>query len=332
MTTLLYGCMHFLVDFLCAWAMFGSFRDRGPEIYLVYNFCAFALQMPLGTLLDLIGKPRSPRLWAILGAAVTAAGSVTHPALLGLGNALFHVGGGVEVIGADFARQRKGRELGIFVAPGALGLFCGTLLGKNGFAPWLPMGTGLLLLLLSAGVLRGKIHSPKELPSASEGTPMLPFSCFAVVILRSFVGMSVSFPWKTGTGMALLAVAAVVLGKIAGGYLAVGIGMDRAVFWSLLMAAGAFLLGDRPGFGLTALLLFNMSMPMTLYMLACRMPKMPGFAFGLLTFGLYLGFLPVYGGVSLPVSGGMLGAAGSMLSLMLLILGRKAVGKSRETA
>ena len=331
MTTLLYALMHFLVDFLCAWAMFGTF-NTGHEVYLIYNFCAFALQMPLGTLLDLAGKSRSPRLWAILGAAVTVAGSVTHPALLGLGNALFHVGGGVEVIAGDFARQRKGRDLGIFVAPGALGLFFGTLLGKKSLSVPVILGTGLLLLVLSAGVLKRKPERPEAVNAESKGSLKLALACFLVVVLRSFVGMSVTFPWKTGFSLGLLAVLAVVFGKMSGGYLAADLGTDRAVCWSLVPAAGAFLLGDSPVFGLAALVLFNMSMPMTLYMLACRMPKMPGFAFGLLTFGLFLGFLPVYAGISLPVSGGILGAAGSLLSVLFLTLGRKAVGKSHETS
>lgn len=327
MTTLLFAYMHFLVDYLCAWAMFGVFREAGPEIYLIYNFCAFALQMPLGAMLDLIGKPRWARLCAILGAGLTVAGTVTNPILLGLGNALFHVGGGVEVIGTDFAKNRKGRDLGVFVAPGALGLFYGTNLGKTDPVSQLPIGVGVMLAILALALLSVKIQMPKKSPKASKDGILLILACFAVVMLRSFVGMSVSFSWKTGSLMALLAVAMVVLGKAAGGYLSSCFGMNRAIFWSLLLAAVVFLLGDTPIFGLAALLLFNMSMPMTLYLLVCRMPKMPGFAFGLLTFGLFLGFLPVYFGVQIPVSGGILGAAGSLLSLVILLAGRKAVGR-----
>ena len=43
-----------------------------------------------------------------------------------------------------------------------------------------------------------------------------------------------------------------------------------------------------------------------------------GFAFGFLTFGLFLGFLPTYLGVELPVDDRILGAVGSLLSLVIL--------------
>ena len=54
-----------------------------------------------------------------------------------------------------------------------------------------------------------------------------------------------------------------------------------------------FWFADSPYAGVAAIFLFNMSMPMTLCALARRMPGCKGFSFGLLTFALFLGFLPV---------------------------------------
>ena len=109
MNTALYAALHFLVDLTCAWAMFAYFGAGNGENLLIYNFCAFALQMPLGTLLDLFRDKngRVPVLCATFGASVTVVGALLHPALLGLGNALFHVGGGLDVITEDFAKERK---------------------------------------------------------------------------------------------------------------------------------------------------------------------------------------------------------------------------------
>ena len=49
-----FSCMHFLVDAACAFAMYGVFKGRDAWYWyiLLYNFCAFALQMPLGVVLD----------------------------------------------------------------------------------------------------------------------------------------------------------------------------------------------------------------------------------------------------------------------------------------
>ena len=61
--TMLYALLHFLVDGVCAWAMLGRLGG-GMEAFLLYNFCAFALQLPLGALLDRLGGRKTPLLFA----------------------------------------------------------------------------------------------------------------------------------------------------------------------------------------------------------------------------------------------------------------------------
>ena len=296
-----YSLLHFLVDGVCAWGMLGRFV--GFDEILIYNFCAFVLQLPLGAVLDRIGGRRTPAVFAGVGCGLTLIGAFTNPVLLGLGNALFHVGGGVDVI-RDGGKCEK---LGIFVAPGAMGLYLGGLLAGRAL-PLLPVLIGMALLLLP---LRGREES---FPEPSQRSPVpLALCCFAVVVLRSFVGFQVVFPWKSGW-LAFAAVAAVVLGKMAGGVLAARLGARRVTVFSLTAAAVCFALGNIPVFGLCALLCFNMTMPLTLYALWRRFPRYPGTVFGSLTLALFLGFLPAAFGVKLP-NGGVFG---SILSLLLL--------------
>ena len=127
----IYGVLHFLVDFCCAFFIFRMMQEA-PALYLyffIYNFCAFALQMPVGLLADRFHKNS---LTAISGCILTAvvplfygvlqgetavfAMDISAVVLIGLGNCLFHVGGGIEIlrIGKD-----KLWPLGIFVSPGA---------------------------------------------------------------------------------------------------------------------------------------------------------------------------------------------------------------------
>ena len=301
--TALYSVLHFLVDGVCAWAMLGPLAG-GMESYLLYNFCAFVLQLPLGAVLDRLGGRKTPLLFAGAGCALTLVGAFTGPVLLGLGNAAFHVGGGVDVI-RDGGRCER---LGIFVAPGAMGLSLGGLIA--GKSPWLLLpGAALMGLVLCL------IRGPGGISTAPSQKPpiFLAVSCFAVVVLRSFVGFQVVFPWKTGA-LALAAVGAVVLGKMAGGLLAARFGARRVTAASLLLAAAGFWLGDVPVFGLLALLCFNMTMPLTLYALWRRFPGYPGTVFGSLTVALFVGFLPAAFGVELPIGG----VFGSLLSLCLL--------------
>ena len=72
--------------------------------------------------------------------------------------------------------------------------------------------------------------------------------------------------------------------------------------------------------GLVSLFLFNMTMPITLYLLAKEMKGMPGFAFGILTFALFIGYLPVLYGYVRNVGPVPLGLIASLLSLVLLLV------------
>ena len=343
MLTILYSAMHFLVDFLCAWAMFGFFQT-GKDAYLnilIYNFCAFALQMPFGTLMDLLkmkagGKKWLPLACAALGAVLTVAGTLIHPAVLGVGNALFHVGGGLDVIHEDFLHKCGGRNLGVFVAPGAIGLYFGTQLGKGeiSFIPLIAAGCLLAVLIWWLVTEKHRVQHVAE-PEVTEkkgNIPLLVICCFAVVILRSFTGFAATFGWKSGAILGFVAVAATASGKAIGGFLSARFGAGRTMTVTLGLAAVCFLLGENPVFGVAALLLFNMSMPVTLYLLAESLPEMAGFSFGLLTFGLFLGFLPVYFGADLPVSAGVIGAIGSLVSAALMVIGWKAVKHDRVSS
>ncbi len=110
--------------------------------------------MPFGATLDIIQKKKKysnialvPCLTVVIGVLFTILGTLTHPAILGIGNALFHIGGGVGTIQADHANHWRGKGLGIFVAPGALGLYLGTLAAKNEILQyWLLIASIIMIL------------------------------------------------------------------------------------------------------------------------------------------------------------------------------------------
>lgn len=153
-------------------------------------------------------------------------------------------------------------------------------------------------------------------------------SLLAVVIFRSLLGLAANLPWKTDFG--LLAVCAVAGGKAAGGYLADRFGMFPTATASLCLSAICFLGGNHPVAGLGALFLFNMTMPLTLWAMARLFPGMKGFSFGLLTFGLFLGFLPVYFGWG-SLDPAVL-AAGTILPLPLFIFGLRQTERRKNDA
>ena len=357
MTTFCYSILHFLVDGICAASMFSLLLNGngGQWSLLIYNFCAFVLQMPFGVLLDSrnvnsgkiaeasYGCPgtgggasgrNSAFLFALAGVILTVAGAFTSPILLGIGNALFHVGGGVGTILEDRACGSAGRRLGIFVAPGAMGLYLGRLAAKNSFGPaaldggmlWVigsAVPAAILLVLLRRVLTVSKIS--EEHVSDAQNLSLRPCDiliitgCFLVVVIRSYVGLAVKMPWRTTAAAGLAATAAVVLGKMAGGLTAAELGRTRAVLLSLIAAAVCYAFCDRLIPGISALFLFNMTMPITLQLLADRYRNTPGTMFGLLTVGLFLGYLPVFFSAGTPVSGNHTGAVLSLVSLVVLL-------------
>ncbi len=327
----MYSLAHLIVDFSCAFLMFSRIANS-PQWFLcilLYNFCAFAMQMPIGLLADKINRNA---IFAAAGCAFVALSySLGNLFLLsaiiaGLGNGLFHVGGGIDVLNVS---KEKSSALGIFVSPGAFGLYLGTLFGKKGELPSILIV--VILLAIAAAILaicyKGKgsfisDNAPVSFKDMNSPAFMLAvISLFMVVCLRSYVGMLLNFPWKAERSWGIILICAIVLGKAGGGILADKIGSVKASILSLGLAAFLFMFSQYPVAGILAVFLFNMTMPITLWAMARILPGAKGFSFGLLTFGLFLGFIPVYLGLN-PILHTSIGfAIASLVSLVLLLAG-----------
>lgn len=311
--------------------MFSLLRPNNDWLsaMLIYNFCAFALQMPLGLLADKLNRnalvAAAGCIFVASSAVIPAVTSVTPlplaaAAVMGIGNALFHVGGGIDTLNMS---EKKCSPLGLFVSPGALGLCLGTMSAGK-----LPLYIACLILFIAAAVILlvskhdfGTMTSENKDLSLPKFSPILVISMlclFAVVCLRSFAGMSFSFEWKSALP-ALVTVSFVALGKALGGFTADAVGSKIASILSLSLCAVLFLFSDIAACGLAALLLFNMTMPITLWETAKLFPNAKGFSFGLLTFALFVGFLPVCFGA--PALSSILSASAAVLSLVLLLIG-----------
>lgn len=318
---------HFAVDLGCFLILFGALKPAygGSGLaglqtvtvgFLIYNIIAFGLQPFIGILCD---ERRWWRRWsgrggillvaaAMIPAAIGAGQDAVWPAWLAmglsaLGNAAFHVGAGRDVLVHSDGRMK---DNGIFVSSGALGVGLGTLLGGTG-SLWVLFGAACFLCGLSAAC--GKYISNETL--SGRGTDSCPrfhivkersfFTAagllFLVIVLRAFAGASIPLTWERVGLLVLLPSAASCLGKALGGIAGDRLGAGRTGIWSLAASLPLILFGSAsPLLSLTGILLFNMTMPVTLCALADLMPKNPGFAFGLTTLALLLGTMVTFFG------------------------------------
>ena len=279
---------HLLVDGLCAAAIFGppAHAERLPVLILLYNTLAFSTQCLVGLAADRLRRDRT----AAAGSMICVVLGFLLPVpdwlrvgLIGLGNSAFHVSAGRMTLLRSGGRAWP---LGVFVAPGAVGLTLGTL--------WPRLGAGFAILLAACAVL-SLLLPETETDAAAEkagGSLLAPVLLTLAAAVRAVGGSAVSFPWKTGAEGALLLTGFVFAGKLAGGFLSDRIGARRTAWISILPAAALIAFGASwAAPSLLGQLALNLTMPVTLRLLWQAMPDAPGLAFGLTASALWPGMI-----------------------------------------
>ena len=319
----IYSCTHFLVDLSCIFLVTAFIIPQLPShmdwlwCMLAYNFCAFAMQMPVGAFIDRVGKPW---LWASAGCIlITLSYLLTGIPILactvsGIGNSCFHAGGGVSVLGIS---RRRATLSGIYVSTGAFGVYLAPKLANRfaliyGWSNLVAIGTTIICaVFLLFGHLGEKnilnnfdVHYREQVKDDSilntayrdskKSLVLIAAICmFVTVCFRSYTGTIMGFSWKGVPALGLLFTVGIVMGKMFGGILGDRFGWSRVTVGSLALSALLFAMAAKlPAAGIIGVFLFNMTMPITLVALANIFEENQGFAFGLTTMALFLGTLP----------------------------------------
>ncbi|MGN0004880.1 MAG: hypothetical protein ACI37Z_02720 [Candidatus Gastranaerophilaceae bacterium] len=293
------GASHAVVDFCCAAILYALVGKVDIVLLLklvvIYNVLAFGLQSVFGFIAD---KTKNAVNYAIFGCLFLIGGisicknPMLTIILIGIGNALFHTGGGI--ISLEIGNGRA-KLPGAFVAPGAIGLFLGSFWGliPNVENIWLAF---FPLICISMMIF---LEIPQEKPKIYENKASIPIYAIIFILIlisvciRSFVGLSFDFAAKDDFNLLLIFVFAIAAGKFAGGLFADKFGMSNTAVIGLLISAPLLKFGYIPELAILGMFLFNLTMPITLTALANMMPNHKGLAFGLTTSALLIGFLPV---------------------------------------
>lgn len=299
---LIYSLGHLLVDGCCCLVMLTA-AGYGNEdaqtlamAIILYNTIAFALQPFFGLLADKIGKTQRFAFFGCILIGVSALMQVpfAQAVAAGLGNAMFHIGGGAFSLNIN---REKAAYAGLFVAPGAIGLFLGGIVAKMvGFNPWFVI---IPMALLAIAVLPVP-HLPFSLPNAvakrNRNAALLPLLLLLLVItLRAVIGSVGVYPWKNTGISGLFMVMTIALGKAAGGVLSDWAGRRNVTVIALILSAPLLAFFESAIIpSLAGLFLFNLTMAVTVTEIADHLQGYSGFAFGLTTLALILGTYFIY--------------------------------------
>ncbi len=165
-----------------------------------------------------------------------------------------------------------------------------------------------LVMLISASILalsykkiknKYMIENEKlKIEKFLNGENFIIYALLFTICVRSFIGLLSNFEWKTNFTFSLISVCMVVLGKMLGGILGDRFGLKRVSLISLLLSAVLFCLSfENVVCGNIAILLFNMTMPITLIVLSNILNSSKGLAFGLTTVALFIGAVPNFVGL-----------------------------------
>lgn len=338
----IYSMIHFIVDLSSAILVSNLVAQKmgqGIELFIAiitYNFFAFAMQLPIGIIEDKVNKNAICSAIGCLFVAI--AFGFTNIGIIaclvaGIGNAMFHVGGGIDVLNIC---DKKATPSGIFVSTGALGIFLGSKSASIGFNKYYIV---IMILLLSAIALvwlynqiKDNVKNEKILIPQINKTEKIAILCLVItVIIRGYVSLILSFEWKSNFILALMATFAVVLGKMIGGIIGDKIGFIKTSLISLIVSAFLFIFSfDNSVIGILAILFFNMTMPITLTALSNILFNNKGMAFGLLSASLFIGSIPVFFGYEKAIFNSVGLFIITILSAIILYIGIKNYYKIEE--
>lgn len=332
----IYSLIHFIVDLSCAILVTNLVTQKMGQnanlfiAILIYNFFAFAMQFPIGIIADKVNKNS---IYSAIGCILVAIAfgfsnyGIISCTIAGIGNAMFHIGGGIDVLNIS---NKKATPSGIFVSTGAMGIFLGSKSATIGFNKFYIV---IFILLFSAillfrlyNMIKDKIKNEKLIVPKLNANAKVSIICLILTVcIRSYVGLILAFEWKGNFILALLSILAVVFGKMLGGIIGDKIGFNKISIVSLAVSSICFIFSfNNPVLGILAMLFFNMTMPITLTALSNILDNNKGMAFGLLTLALFIGSIPKFFGVGITTIFTPIGLCFiTIVSLIVLVIGIK---------
>ena len=300
----LYFYVHFITEIACFF--FLTRVTNGARIVwlipFMYDGLAFVPQSLIGYINDLYPKFKT----GIVGTILLVLGYLVFIlfeeqvilalVLVCLGNAFIHINGAECTL-----RNSEGKlsHSAIFVGGGSFGVITGRLLATTNFHPIIIV---LLMLTMIPFILLADTYTDykktetkfdyhnKELP-----LNLIVLLATLVVIVRGYMGYGIPTSWNKTTIQTVILFCTMGIGKCLGGLLSDAYGIRKIGTISTLIAIPFLCFGnDLMIVSLLGVMMFSMTMSITLAILASVYKDRPGLAFGFTTIGLFLGTAPIF--------------------------------------
>ena len=297
--------IHFIVE-ITSFYVITSYAslEIAAVLAFAYDLIAFVPQGLFGVIKDKWIKID----FSLIGAILTAlsvlllhfnATAVLVVIIVAIGNAVVHIDCAETTLRGS---NGKMTPAALFVAGGSFGVIIGKLLAQNGF-PALAI-IGITLVIIPLTLITARIFNPSESESNLKsysfsnkrfGAPTIILLAVIVVAVRAYMGYGIPTTWNKTVTQTILLYVFMGIGKALGGIFIDCIGIKKTALISTLGALPFLLFGENiMTVSLIGVMVFSMTMAITLAIIVSELSDFPGIAFGMTTIGLFAGTLPVF--------------------------------------
>lgn len=301
---ILYFFIHFIIE-ITSFYIVSSYVDTNLVwiLALMYDFFAFVPQGIFGYLKDKGIKTN----FAIIGMILSTLSlillyfnlnAILVILVLSIGNCMIHIQGAETTL-----RTSKGKMApsAIFVSGGSFGVITGKILAMyNVPIPFIIIINLLMLLPIAicnkyVYLIDDKNLEKYNFSNKNINSKVIITLAVFVVIVRAYMGYGIPTTWNKTLIQTILLYCSMGIGKAMGGILIDSIGIKKTALLSTIGSLPFLLFGNNVmAISLIGIMMFSMTMAITLGLIVSEIKKYPGVAFGFTTLGLFLGSLPVF--------------------------------------
>ena len=301
---ILYFIIHFIIE-ITSFYIVSSYIDTNLVwiLALMYDFFAFVPQGIFGYLKDkgiktnftIIGMILSTLSLILLYFNLNA---IVVILVLSIGNCMIHIQGAETTLRTSNGQMAPSA---IFVSGGSFGVITGKILAMYNVPIPFVIIINLLMLIPIAicnkyvYLIDDKNLEKYNFSNKNINSKVIITLAVFVVIVRAYMGYGIPTTWNKTLIQTILLYCSMGIGKAMGGILIDSIGIKKTALLSTIGSLPFLLFGNNVmAISLIGIMMFSMTMAVTLGLIVSEIKKYPGVAFGFTTIGLFLGSLPVF--------------------------------------